>query len=216
MKLEAEYLFTEKKMTPLIRSVSYNQDTILQSIIYLHIPAGKIQVDPCFGRGGFYRTGKIEIPAYCFDIEPARPGVLEADCRELPFENNSINNLIFDPPWLTYPGKNRCKKLKHYGFFKNEKTLRKMYRESFSEFFRILKKNGVLIVKCQDGTFGPDISLHHIDAVVLPCRQIGFKVIDLFVLLSKQRIEKRTFIQRHSRKYHCYFLVFKKKGNTSL
>ena len=203
-------LFTEKEMTPLIRSISYRQDIILQSIIHLYLPAGKIQLDPCYNKGRFYESGIVPEPDYIFDITPLYAKVKYADCCKLPLDNNSIDSVIFDPPFITYPGKNLYKPLRRYGAFRTYGDLKKMYKASLKEFFRILKTNGILIVKCQDGTFGPDITFTHIDAVVLPCRSIGFKELDLFILLSNQRIENRNGNQRHSRKYHSYFIVFKK------
>ena len=208
MKLKPDSLFTDEEMKPLIRSISYSQDTILESIIYLHIPAGKIEVDPCYNKGGFYKSGEIVAPEKISDIDPIH-GVPVHDCRNLLYGNNSVESILFDPPFLTYPGKNMCK-LKSFGTFRNKKELFEMYEDSFQEFYRILQKDGILIVKCQDGTYGPDFSLLHVDAVLLPCRLIGFKEIDLFILLSKGRPERRDCIQRHARKYHCYFLVFRK------
>ena len=203
------YLFPEVEMKPLIKSISYSQDSILQSIIHLHIPSGKIECDPCYRTGRFYKSGKISAPEKISDINPIH-GAPVHDCRKLPYKNNSTNSLIFDPPFITYPGKNNFHIMRKFGSFQNLAALKEMYNSSFLEFYRILKKGGVLIVKCQDGTYGPDLSLLHIDAVILPCRKIGFKEIDLFILESKSRPERRGCIQRHSRKYHSYFIVFKK------
>ena len=205
------YLFSEKEMRSLIKSISYNQDSIIQSIIELYIPEGKIELDPCYGKGCFYKSGKIQTPKYRFDIRPAVNEVKPCNCKNLPFEDNSINSIIFDPPFIAYPGKNLIKKLKRYGTFRTYNDLKNMYKESFKEFYRILKRDGILIIKCQDATFGRDIIFIHIDDVIIPCRQIGFKEVDLFILLSKGRIENRDGKQRHSRKYHCYFIVFKKR-----
>ena len=201
----------EEETRPLIQSISYSQDTILSSIIHLHVPAGKIQVDPCYNQGCFYKSGIVPEPDYIFDINPLSPQVQKADCRKLPFADNTIHSLVFDPPWITYPGKNICKNLRKYGSFRTYNDLKKMYRASFKEFSRILKSGGILVVKCQDGTYGPHLTLTHIDDVILPCRELGFREIDLFILISKGRIERRDVIQRHSRKYHCYFIVFQNK-----
>jgi len=203
------FLFSEEEMKPLIKSYSFWQDSILQSIIYLHIPSGKIDCDPCYRTGGFYKSGKISVPEKISDINPIH-GVPFHDCRKLPYENNSINSLIFDPPFIIYPGKNNFNIMREYGSFRTKKELLQMYNDSFIEFHRILNKNGVLIVKCQDGTYGPDLFLSHIDAVILPCRRTGFKELDFLILLSKGRPERRDCIQRKVRKYHSYFCVFKK------
>ena len=205
-------LFHPEEIKPLIKSTSYDQESILNSIIELYIPEGAFQVDPCYNRGVFYKSGRVLEPKYKFDINPIVYGVKKCDCRSLPFSDGKIDSIIFDPPFITYPGKKMTKKLSIFGSFKTGKDLHEMYKHSFKEFFRILKLNGILAVKCQDSTYGPDFHSTHIDDVILPCREIGFKEIDLFVLLSKQRIENRNGKQRRARKYHSYFIVFKKGG----
>ena len=208
-----KWLFSDKEMEPLIKSISYSQDSILQSIVHLHILSGKIHCDPCYNKGGFYKSGIIAAPELISDINPIH-GVSVYDSRILPYKNKSIESILFDPPFITYSGKEAYHRMRSYGSFQSRKELRDMYRDSFQEFNRILQPNGILIVKCQDGTYGPDLDLIHIDAVILPCRVIGFEVIDLFILLSKGRPERRDCIQRHSRKYHSYFIVLKKgKGS---
>ena len=203
------FLFPEKEMKPLIKSTSYSQDSILQSIIHLHIPSGKIDCDPCYRTGGFYKSGKILAPEKISDINPIH-GIPVHDCRCLPYRNHSVKSIIFDPPFITYAGKNGYHHMRKYGSFRNKTELMEMYYCSFKEFNLILEEDGILIVKCQDGTYGPDLFLSHVDAVILPCRKLGFKEIDFFILLSKGRPERRDCIQRHARKYHSYFIVFKK------
>ena len=207
MKLENS-LFTEKEMEPLIKSISYNQESIIQSIIHLYLPAGKIQLDPCYNRGGFYKSGKIPAPDYKFDIEPLYG--IKGDSRNLPLPDKSIESEIFDPPFITYPGKSMINRMSIFGSFRTYRELKEMYRDSLIDSYRVLKPGGILIVKCQDGTTGNNLEMVHIDAVILPCRKIGFREIDFFILLSKQRIERRDMVQRHSRKYHSYFIVFQK------
>jgi hypothetical protein len=209
------YLFDKTEMEPLIKSILYNQEIIINSIIELHIPAGRIQLDPCYNKGNFYASGKVQDPEFKFDVNISwcKNGVKQYDCRYLPFENESINNILFDPPFIIYPGKNMCKKMGRFGAFKTLKKLHEMYTDSFTEFHRILENNGILIVKCQDTTYGKHIHYTHIDDVILPCREIGFIDIDFFILLSRQRIESnKKKQQRNARKYHSYFIVFK-KGN---
>lgn len=38
----------------------------------------------------------------------------------------------------------------------------------------------------------------------------GFQAEDIFILLAKQRIYNPNLKQRHSRKFHSYFWIFKK------
>lgn len=203
-------IFTEEETRPLIKSISFSQTAILKSIIYLYLPGGKIQVDPCYNKGGFYQSGEIPEPDYIFDIEESYEKPETRDCRNLPYFDNVINSIIFDPPFLTYPGKKLIKGMKRFGSFRTQRELSRMYRQSEKEFYRVLRPGGILIVKCQDGTYGPYFVCTHVNDVINPCVELGFRQLDLFILLSKGRAENRKGTQRMSRKYHSYFIVFEK------
>ena len=41
--------------------------------------------------------------------------------------------------------------------------------------------------------------------------EIGFKLIDMFILIAESRMLGKGLNQRVARKYHSYFLVFQKK-----
>jgi hypothetical protein len=203
-------LFPSSETKPLIRSYSFDQVSIIRSIIELYIPAGRIDLDPCYNRGGFYKSGEIPVPYYKFDIDPIYGAV--GDSRNLPFQNKTIKSVIFDPPFITYSGNVKDKMTNTFGSFRTYKDLHEMYCSSFQEFYRIMLPAGILIVKCQDSTIGPAFVSIVTKSVINPCEELGFKQIDMFILLSKQRIENRTKTQRMSRKYHSYFVVFRKKG----
>lgn len=211
-------LFQESETTPVIKSISYSQDAILQSIIYLFLPAGRIQLDPCYNKGGFYRSGKIAAPEpeFRYDINPV-PGTQtrKGDCRNLSIMNNSIESIIFDPPFLTTKPTGNEKangNIMHNRFFsfKNMNELQVCYRASLEEFFRILIPGGILIFKCQDTVrSGKQYWIHikvHDWAV-----HYNFYPKDLFILLSKTRpISGKIKKQQHARKFHSYFWVFRK------
>jgi len=201
-------LFPSSETKPLIRSYSFDQVSIIRSIIELYIPAGRIDLDPCYNRGGFYKSGEIKLPFYKLDINPIYGAV--GDSRNLPFQNETIGSTIFDPPFLTYPDKKKSCKMTLFGSFRTYKDLHEMYYSSFQEFYRIMLPAGILIVKCQDSTIGSNFVSVVTKSVINPCEELGFKQIDMFILLSKQRIENRTKTQRMSRKYHSYFVVFRK------
>jgi len=88
--------------------------------------------------------------------------------------------------------------------------LRAWYRECLAEFYRILRKRGVLIVKCQDCVNGGKQHFNHV-YLINEAEKLGYKTKDIFILVAKNRIVGPSIKrQRHARKYHCYFLVFKK------
>lgn len=67
-----------------------------------------------------------------------------ADFRELPFADCSFSVVVFDPPHLVNAGDKSWLKLK---YSKLEENWRDDLTKGFSECFRVLKKDGVLIFK---------------------------------------------------------------------
>ena len=82
------------------------------------------------------------------------------------------------------------------------------YKNSFVSLQRALRNRGILILKTQDFCHARKNHIILPDIISM-ARDKGFKVIDLFVLLSRSRIINIKN-QQHARKYHCYFIVFKK------
>lgn len=66
------------------------------------------------------------------------------DFTDLPFIDGSYKLVVFDPPHLTWAGETSWMALK-YGYLKGE--WKEMLRKGFSECFRVLDKDGVLIFK---------------------------------------------------------------------
>lgn len=61
-------------VSDIIKSISYDQDELLQWIIRLYVEEGCFDIDPTFSAGGFYR--KIPQPKLCYDLVPQKDGVL--------------------------------------------------------------------------------------------------------------------------------------------
>jgi len=198
----------------MISTISYSQDEIINGIIKLHLDGKNIECDPTYSKGVFYKN--ITQPKYKFDIEPQTEDVLQSDCRQLPMEDNSLNNLMFDPPFLATTGKSLKEKSgniinKRFSVFPNEKALHSFYIESLKEFYRILKKDGILIFKCQDKVSSGKQYFSHV-FIMNEAIKLGYYPLDLFILCAKNRIvadwQKKN--QIHARKFHSYFLIFKK------
>lgn len=201
----------------MIKSISYDQAEIIKNILKLYVLTGKIDLDPTYSRGNFYKNTGISKPLLRFDIEPIIDEVSYGDCRNLPLESGSVDCIMFDPPFLATTGKSLKSVAdnnilnKRFGVYPTEKELFQFYSDSLKEMYRLLKDDGILIFKCQDKVSSGKQYLSHV-YVVNKAVETGFYPIDLFVLLSKNRlVAKWQKNQKHARKYHCYFLVLQKK-----
>jgi len=76
---------------------------------------------------------------------------IQADwTKELPFEDESFDMVVFDPPHIIRNKKNDKSFMQHqYGTLTVE-NYRQDLRKGFSELFRVLKENGTLILKWCD------------------------------------------------------------------
>ena len=203
-------------MNELVRSTSYDQTEILNNILKLHVPEGRIDCDPTFSTGAFYNATGIKEPVYKFDIHPQREDVEKADARALPLPDASIACMILDPPFLATKGKSLQSDegniiSRRFGVYPDEKSLHQMYADSLREAYRVLRPEGILIFKCQDKVSSGKQYMSHV-YVMNAAVETGFYPKDLFILLSRNRLvagwQKKH--QKHARKYHCYFWVFQK------
>ena len=196
-----------------VRSISFDQDEIIANILSLHSKDGKIDIDPTYSTGNFYR-GRIPQPKLKFDIEPQIKGVLYAKAQELPVKSDSAFTIMFDPPFVV--GSHNEGFISgiikdRFGYYKNMDELWKFYKDSLIEFYRILTKGGIVIFKCQDTVSGGKNYFSSMEIYKM-ANEVGYYAKDLFIYLSKSRIvPKRDILnQQHARKFHTYFWVFEK------
>lgn len=207
MDLGQKTLFGNRTIT----SVNYDEQQIIRDILYLHCNGNDIELDPTYSIGNFYKKG-LKKPKYKFDLNPQIEGVEQADSGNIPLANNSVNVIMFDPPFMF--GKHgktdeniMCKR---FSMYEDWNELELHYKRSLIEFYRLLKNKGIVIFKCQDYTDSKTTLTHnyvHNWAV-----SIGFYPKDLFILFSKGAIINTNLKQKHARKYHSYYYVFEKNN----
>jgi len=197
----------EKK---LIKSVQTKDQDILMAIRQLYLDGKNFDLDPCFSTGTFYKG--IKEPKYKLDKNPQRDDVTKNDVLAgLPYKTNSLNGIVFDPPFMfgIHGPTHKSLMSERFTMFNKWENLEVMYKASLAEFYRILKKKGVVAFKCQDYTDSKTTLTHcfvHNWAI-----KEGFKAEDLFIKIATGgRIWNKKLTQRHARKYHCYWFVFKK------
>ena len=191
-----------------IKSISYSQAEILQNICALHI--GQVEADVTYGSGCFYKNIMPE-PRFNFDLAPRVPGVIAADVCRLPLRDGCMQSVMFDPPFLIKTGPGAKLKERFGSQVGNMQDLHNFYFTAMREIHRVLAPKGWFIFKCQDGVLS---GVNHFTHVMIygMATQIGFKPVDLFILLAKHRMTDPTHkVQKHARKFHSYFWVFQKR-----
>jgi hypothetical protein len=192
-------------------------DEIFPSILKLYVPKGSIVADITYGRGVFWRNvPKDHYHVLATDIKSG------TDCRALPYENGTLNCVVFDPPYMHTPGGtahvNHQNYENYYGNNIAANGSEKKYHEAVLDLYfktaleakRVLKPEGVFIVKCGDEVCANQQRLTHVE-LINEFSNHGFVVEDLFVLLRNNRPGvSRVLRQVHARKNHSYFMVFRK------
>lgn len=192
-----------------VLSLRFDEERILRDICNLYLNGKVPNADVTYSTGNMWKN--FDKPILKFDIDPQLPGVFYADCRDLPLENNEVESIMFDPPFvfrecLTNTGITVIR----FGSFYSESDLLSFYRESMWEFYRVLVDEGILIFKCQDVcSSGKQYWTHN--NIYNISKDIGYIMEDLFVLGRNSILwGKQWKRQNHARKNHCYYLVLRK------
>lgn len=206
IRRERDEILDGLDMTSLIKSVGYNQTDIISSILQLE-GEERFELDPTYSRGCFYNG--ISGPEIKMDLHPQSEDVIQADCRNLPLPDESVRSIMFDPPFIA-GGAGDSIMAKRFGSFDSVYEMWDFMKNSLDELNRVLKTHGLLVVKCQDMVNGRQQYLTHIE-IILRALDIGFYPKDVFILIARNRpVRENLKVQCHARKFHSYFLVFKK------
>nr|DAS55438.1 MAG TPA: malonyl-acyl carrier protein O-methyltransferase BioC [Caudoviricetes sp.] len=118
----------------------------------------KIKIlDACCGSRMFWfdknesHTTFMDIRQETFEIHDKKVNVnldVIGDFRDMPFEDNTFNLVVFDPPHLKWAGKNSIMKAQ-YGQL-DKVTWSEDLAKGFEECMRVLKIGGTLVFKWSD------------------------------------------------------------------
>ncbi|MZQ82720.1 site-specific DNA-methyltransferase [Paenibacillus sp. 5J-6] len=205
---------------------------VFKDILWLHVPEGSIVADVTYGKGAFWRA----IPDGLYDLRATdlKTGV---DCTNLPYDDSSIDCIVLDPPYMEGLFRQKEDHMAGAGSFsafrdsysdgkattyiegqpKYHDAVLDLYYRAGREALRVLRGNGVFIVKCQDEVSANKQRLTHVE-LINEYEKYGFYAKDLFVVVRTNKpAVSRIVKQVHARKNHSYFLVFikqeKKKKN---
>jgi tRNA G10 N-methylase Trm11 len=165
---------------------------------------------PCYSTGKFY--GGLEKPFIKMDKTPQTEGVIKNDLVKdgLPQADTTISSIVFDPPFMFGKHGKTDENImtKRFTMFDSWADLEIMYKKSLQEFKRVLIRGGIVAFKCQDYTDSRTTLTHcfvHNWAL-----EVGFAVEDIFIMTFRGgRVWNSNLRQRHARKYHSYWFVFR-------
>jgi hypothetical protein len=198
-------------------------DDVFPHVISLYVAPGSTVADVTYGKGVFWK--RVPEGAYRLLATDLKSGV---DCRSLPYGDASIDCVVFDPPYMHTPGGTAHVNHQNYeSYYRNnsaENGSGKKYHEAVLDLYfkaaveahRVLKSEGIYIVKCGDEVCANQQRLTHVE-LIAELTQKGFIIEDLFVLLRNNRPGvSRVIRQVHARKNHSYFLVLRKSNRKRL
>ena len=210
----------------IIKNISHSQTEILQNIMTLHNNGEPFECDITASTLKFYldKNGKerIPLPKYLFDVYPIDERVQKITPFErLPFEDNTLQSIVCDLPFVISPKK--CKSVvekkeganmisnRFSSFYPMEELIENIYWW-IKECYRVLKKDGILVWKMQSTVSGGR-QVWASPFSFLVADKTGFYVADEFILEAKARLipgKEKMSKQQHARKYTSTFWVFVK------
>jgi 16S rRNA G966 N2-methylase RsmD len=208
---------------------------VFPKVLDLHVEEGATIADVTWGKGVFWKNIDLNnYEVYASDLDPEKsPSGYSVDCRSLPYENNSLDVVVLDPPYAE-------------GFFRRNKEMlaggdgsHEQFRKSYAngevldtngskyhqavldvyykagmEAHRVLKEDGTLIVKTQDEVSANTQELTHIQITNFYEGELDFYTKDLFITVrSNKPAVSGMHKQVHARKNHSYFLVYEMDTN---
>lgn len=191
-------------------AVGRNKD-LFADVMSMYAKDGYRVIDVTYGNGNFWK--ELDTTKWVFNGSDLLTGV---DARCLPYETGSIDIEVFDPPYMHNASGTVKDSISASYNINGTPNLRgtddiiSLYADVFIEARRVLKpKTGLLVVKCQDGIESGKQRWNHIVLYNI-ATALGFVAEDLFVLIQSTTPANRWEHQKHARKNHSYFWVFRR------
>ena len=199
---------------------------VFRDILRLFVPVGSTVADVTWGKGAFWTL----VPDDLYDVK-ATDVQMGVDCRDLPYEDGSLDALVLDPPYMEGLFRADTSQMAGAGshaafrerYSDSKATVQEegapkwhdavldLYFKAAWEAKRVLRNYGVFIVKCQDEVSANRQRLTHVELINEWADDFYCK--DLFVVTRPNNPGvARMKSQEHARKNHSYFLVFIKRN----
>jgi len=216
-----------------------SNDAVFPHVLDIYVPHGATIADVTYGRGVFWRqVDRSKYKLFLSDLKrDGLPAFVKGgvDARRLPYKEESLDAIVFDPPYMHTPGGTAHNGHQNYEAYyannieqdkrvveeiwvetdgkppKYHEAVLDLYFRAAREALRTLKPGGVYIVKCQDEVCTNRQRLTHVE-ITNEFEKYGFVTEDLFVVVQtmKPGVSRLLNRQYHARKNHSYFMVYRK------
>jgi hypothetical protein len=176
----------------------------------------KMILDATINRGRFWLGSQR--PVIGLDINfHYRPHVM-GDNMQMPFRQDTFDVVVYDPPHIPNQGKDRLKDFNlRFGLGlkspkENGYNFSHLYPAFVQEAYRVLKREGILLCKITDYIHHHRYQWAHVE-IILAASEVGFKPCDCIIKIRKGPIiDPRWKKAHHTRRHHCYWLIFRKSN----
>ncbi len=236
--MHSDYVEPKPTFKPLLTAGIFSSNSEqFPGILELYVPPPARILDMTFGNGVFWKNVKAAVFAgdymkdddkpyidtyyvYDNDIDPER-GFFSEDLTDLPDAwEEHFDAVILDPPYLLMGGIQTLKASIDRGYKNKEReknsksgqigAVERLYGGGIIQAHKVLKRSGILIIKCMDQVRGGQQQWLSHDIMDM-CRIFGFRNEDMLVFVNKNRPTMRHETQKHARHNHSYWLVSRKR-----
>lgn len=187
---------------PILTATTGTNADLFPNILQMYVKEGSVVADVTYGKGVFWRN--VDTSKYVLKASDLQDGI---DFCKLPYESQSLDALILDPPYM-HGGATIKESINDC--YKNQNTSHesvvRLYAGGILEASRVLKKKGRIIVKTQDEIESGKQRHTHIEIINI-LEMFGFRVLDTFVLVQPTVPTMREKYQLSARKNHSYAIV---------
>lgn len=199
-----------------LASVWHGDDPELLELMLKFYPRKKPRkiLDATVNRGRFWKGSMREVTG--LDIDPRYEPTVVGDNTKMPFAVESFDVVVYDPPHIPNQGKDKSKDFNaRFGLVlrsskENHYALTHTFQPFVKEAFRVLRLEGILLCKITDYVHNHRYQWAHIEFIEA-ARKAGLTPCDCIIKIRKGPIiDPKWKKAHHSRRQHCYWLVFRK------
>jgi hypothetical protein len=197
-------------------SVWYGEDCeLLERLLSFYPRTEPKRILDATVNGGRFWKGSTR-PIIGMDTAAAHHPSIIGNNMAMPFADGVFDVIVYDPPHIPNQGKDKLKDFNsRFGLGDRSPKERGysfgyLYPGFVSEAHRTLIVEGILLCKIADYVHGHQYQWAHVE-LIQAATAAGFRACDCIIKVRKGPIvDPRWKVAHHSRRQHCYWLVFRK------